>query len=201
MPAIKFKKIECELPQIDKKDLSKDQKYLYEISEAISTGFCDDNLLKRDPGPICHSRWLTTANRILRVYVGSPKPSAALKHLTEFILKVYCPLWFMIKQKKSVLYGPKILMEAILRSRYLPKKLRDVVDKVIANNAFFAHPENLLLGMIVDERRYIREKAMNKILAARKQKPSVAVRKFEIPSLNFSAADYTDMIIWPKKIT
>ncbi|GBM14185.1 hypothetical protein AVEN_61002-1 [Araneus ventricosus] len=51
------------------KDLSKDQKYLSDISYAVLTGSSDPS--RRDPGPTSHARWLTTANRILRLYVGT----------------------------------------------------------------------------------------------------------------------------------
>lgn len=47
-------------------DLSVDQKYLYEICSSISSGICTIDLSKRNPGKQAHSRWLTTANRILR---------------------------------------------------------------------------------------------------------------------------------------
>lgn len=49
-----------------KQDLSTDQLYLLEIYQAIYSGLSDENLAKRHPGTICNSRWVTTANRILR---------------------------------------------------------------------------------------------------------------------------------------
>ncbi|KAJ2945333.1 hypothetical protein O0L34_g9424 [Tuta absoluta] len=52
------------------KTLSTDQKYLYDICEAVSSGVCSVELANRQPGKMAHSRWLTTANRILRLYVG-----------------------------------------------------------------------------------------------------------------------------------
>ena len=41
---------------------------------------------------MAHSRWLTTANRILRLYVSTDKPSQALKIIIEYIMKVYAPV-------------------------------------------------------------------------------------------------------------
>ena len=73
MTLCKFEKIQIPLP--DRNILGTDQKYLYDIHQAISEGICDDRLSRRSPGKIGHARWLTTANRILRLYVSSEDPS------------------------------------------------------------------------------------------------------------------------------
>lgn len=52
-------------------DLSKDQNYLYEICQAVSNGFVSEMLARKHPGKACLSRWVTTASRILRLYVSS----------------------------------------------------------------------------------------------------------------------------------
>ena len=44
-------------------DLSTDQKYGYMMATMIRSGVIDDSVIKLKPGPICHSRWLTKANR------------------------------------------------------------------------------------------------------------------------------------------
>ena len=62
---VSFDPIEVELPNIDPKGLSTDQKYLFDICNGISRGNISISLSLRDPGKISHSRWLTTANRIL----------------------------------------------------------------------------------------------------------------------------------------
>lgn len=69
-------------------DLSSDQKYLFEISQAISKGSCSIQLAKKKPGTINHARWLTLANNILREYMATEKPSENLNLLVEFIIKV-----------------------------------------------------------------------------------------------------------------
>ena len=44
-------------------------------------------------------------------------------------------------------------MWAFIRdTRYLTGGMRKVVDKAISNNAFFCHPENLLIAMLADDR-------------------------------------------------
>ena len=82
---VKYKKIpvdQCDINfEYDK--LSCDQKYLLDICNAVITGHCPDNLANRSPGNLNLSRWLTTANRILRFYISDKKPSKNLKLLTE----------------------------------------------------------------------------------------------------------------------
>ena len=67
LPVVNFGKINVTLPQVDVDVLSTDKKYLYEMCQGISDGNVNISLCRRDPGRMCHSRWLTTANRILRL--------------------------------------------------------------------------------------------------------------------------------------
>jgi hypothetical protein len=80
-------------------------------------------------------------------------------------------------------------------SRYLPENLRSIVDNVIERNGFFAHPENILLSMLFDTRRHIRELSLRRILKARKSVDH-GIRTFKPPKIYFSAEDYVDIIIW-----
>ena len=96
---------------------------------------------------------------------------------------------------------------------------------MIQHNAFYAHPENILLAMITDQRANIRELGYRKIMKARKlegdktgerqvnpeatearksrgrpKKKSrvemTGIRVFQIPTLNFEAKDYYELISW-----
>ena len=61
------------LIELDKEiidDLSTDQKYGYRIVMAIRAGKIPVDLANMNIGPVCHSRWLTTDNRFLRMYVS-----------------------------------------------------------------------------------------------------------------------------------
>lgn len=51
---VNFENIHCVIPDIDRHVLSKDQKYLLDISTAIKSGNCPDDLAVRDPGPLSH---------------------------------------------------------------------------------------------------------------------------------------------------
>ncbi|GBN98614.1 hypothetical protein AVEN_8127-1 [Araneus ventricosus] len=74
---------------IDRMVLSNDQQYLYDICLEISHGECYSDLALRNPDPVAHSRWLTTAGRILRLYVVTEKPSDNFIILATYIMKIY----------------------------------------------------------------------------------------------------------------
>ena len=75
------------------------------------------------------------------------------------------------------------------------RNFRAVIDPAIQRNAYFAHPENLLLTMAFDEQDHVRQLAPRQILKARQQQIT-DVRKFVIPQINFEAADYIELISW-----
>ena len=70
--------------------LSCDQKYMYKIVEAVTSGTQHKTNLK--PGPLSHSKWLTTASRILRFYISTKNPTENLVILTNYVVKVYLPV-------------------------------------------------------------------------------------------------------------
>ena len=57
-------------PIIDLAILSTHQKYLHQITIAVMEGYCPLELAERSPDNITHVRWLTTANRILRLFIA-----------------------------------------------------------------------------------------------------------------------------------
>lgn len=196
LPVVKFNRINSTLPDIPSRDLSTDQKYMYDICQAIITGTCSENLSKRDPGKLNHSRWLTTANRVLRLYVASINPSANLVTLATFITKVYVPMWFDIKLHPSCIYGAQHIFKTIKLCEYLSNELKTIVHDVIQRNGYFGHMENLLLCMLWDDRKQIRELAYRKIIKARNNKMNIGIREFVVPKFNFSATDYIELLDW-----
>ncbi|GBM98254.1 hypothetical protein AVEN_168781-1 [Araneus ventricosus] len=177
-----------------RKDL-KFQALSEEISQEVRLGNCSYELARHSPGTLSHSRWLTTANRILRLYDSSLAPSLKLEQIVEFAMKFYIPNWFNIKTKHSLKDGAKHVWNTISRCRYLSQDLKDVVNGVICRNSFFAYPENILLCMLKNERPHIRELAARLIIKSRESSSNVkSVRVFIPPKLNFDADDYTEMI-------
>ena len=88
------------------KDLSRDQKLLYQYTKAIQSGEVSDKLAGQVAGPIDHSRWLTLAIRLLQKYTRDPDPSPGLKMIVTYICQVYVPMWFTIKCHSKFSRGP-----------------------------------------------------------------------------------------------
>jgi hypothetical protein len=198
LPVAKFQPVDGNsLPEIGSHELSTDQLYLYQMCKAVMSGHCSPDLSERQPGPISHSRWLTTASRILRLYISTDCPSANVITLVTYIVRVYCPMWFQIKCRPLCTSGALHVWKLISYTRYLPDDLKHIVDTVIQRNAYFCHPENLLLAMMADERPHIRKLAFKRVCAARLQRSADnAVRVFKVPKLIFSATDYFAVIDW-----
>jgi len=197
LPVVPFVAIKFDnCPPVDCADLSTDQKYLFNMCKAVETGQCLEDLALQKPGPVVHSRWLTTANRLLRLYVATAIPSENLVELVTYVMTVYAPLWFHIKVRSACTEGSRHMWRLIQFSRYMKPELKVIVDPVIARNGYFCHSENILLAMLADERDHIRELGCRRILAARKENASEALRQFRVPSLNFNARDYIDLVNW-----
>ena len=110
----------------------------------------------------------------------------------------------------------------ITRSRYLPVKLRKIVYDVIQRNAYFVHPESMLLAMMSDEDISIRQNAFKILSISRNQEKTnlgdenvekndeplskkrcskksriskaATIRVFKPPILNFEANKYSELI-------
>ncbi|GBM10779.1 hypothetical protein AVEN_158-1 [Araneus ventricosus] len=95
--------------------------------------------------------------------------------------------------------GSKHLWNVIKNSRFLSGDLKKVVDPVISRNAFIVQPENLLLSMLANERRHIRELGVRLIIKTRGSSSTVERRRFVVLKLNFKANQYIDMIDWFKR--
>ncbi|GBM26351.1 hypothetical protein AVEN_239351-1 [Araneus ventricosus] len=194
---VAFNFIESELRGIDPHSRSCDQKYLLDICAAISSSVGSSDLAKRQPGTLNLARWLTTANRILKLYLSTSNPSNEFITLVVFVLSFYALSRFRINVHHSIKHGARHLWHFISSSRYLPKKYRDIIEPVISSNAYFATPGNMLLVMLTDQRCLIRTLAAGRIIKAREIGPDGnCVRRFVIPAVNFRATDYVDHNDW-----
>lgn len=197
LPVVKYKKIGSSLSDMTGVKLSADQDYLYNIVHAVSNGQCSVSLANKYPGNISHARWLNTANNILRLYIGTQKPSDELITLVTFICKSYAPTWFKIKHNNICTDGAKNLWFLAKSSRYLPQNLKNIIDPVIQRNGFFGHPENILIAMLNDKKKSNHEFAVKQIEKARTNSVTYDdIRIFKLPQLNLDAEDYTKLIDW-----
>lgn len=205
MPVAKFSPVsvrwiqDLKLEQVQ--DLSSDQQYFLEICKAVSSGRCPQRLTELNPGKLHHARWLTAASRILRVYLATSTPTESLVTIVAYIMKVYALVWFSVKCKPSISDGARHLWKMISFSRFLDEKARMVIDPVIRRNAWFSHPENLLLSFITDVHPNIRQLGWRRILKARTNSTMKSPRRFCVPqNLKLDASSYTDMIDWSECI-
>ena len=197
LPIVEFHAINGEIITADMTQLSTDQKYLLEIYQSVSAGSVDPNLAVRDPGNICMSRWLTTANRLLRLYVSTNDPSDNLVKIVTFIMLHYVPNWFDIKRNGSVTSGAQLLFKSIDRLKKLPESVRKISEPVIQRNCYFGHHENILLSMIFDNKQAIRLLGWQRIKKARTSNSvRSSIRAFRLPEINFNAESYIDMVKW-----
>ena len=145
-------------------DLSQDQYYGHRICLTVMSRYLDPDLQKLQIGSIVHSRWLTFACRILCFYTSTKQPSKTLMQLTKFCLKIYFPTWFNIKKENKITDGANSFFELIERVRQFPTdKVRDISMNVLQQNAYFAHSENVILGMLAEDDENIRRRAVDKI--------------------------------------
>ena len=151
------------------KDLSWDQKYLYRICKGVITGVVEDDLAAIEPGPPCVSRWNTLWSRILRLYVATSRPSHELKRIVITIIKFSAPMWFYIKIHPYVTHGSRNVFQSLLYMKHLNSEEETIVKKAVQRNAYFAHTDQLLLGMCADEDMTVREKAVSMIRKIREE--------------------------------
>ena len=178
--------------------LSSDQYYAYKICRAITKGYVEADLALLEIGPVVHSRWLTIACRILRLYVSKVHPTNTLETLARFCMQIYFPTWFQIKSKSNITDGPKNLYDLYQRIQVFPdSQVKDIATKVVERNAYFAHPENIMLAMLADENEEIRNAAVKKIVFLRNKASESAqstnIRHFKVPKINPTSKSYHEL--------
>lgn len=204
-PLVHFKPLVGKVGEIalcHQKDLSTDQLYLLRASLTVQQGYENSPYIpflnSAQPGNLNLSRWLTKANRVLRLYMSDTKPSEALQRIVRFIVNFYAPAWFQIKCNPSCQNGAPNFFYFIQLYQHLDKQDQDIIKPVLKNNCYFAHPENILLAAVGDIDLDIRRFACGIILAARQiiDPISNTVRCFDKTTidLNFTANSYLQLV-------
>jgi hypothetical protein len=193
-PIVNFAVIAGEPIACDKALLSSDQLYFFEIVNAVKTGIVPENFDSRVPGRLNHARWLTLANRVLRLYTSTEAPSNELKLLVTFIVNSYAVVWFDIKKNANCWDAARHYFKMIETSRFLPVRYRVVVQQVLKRNSYPAHIESIILAMLKDNRQVIRRLALKRILRAREE--DIPNRKFQIPEIRLQATSYEELLDW-----
>ena len=125
--------------------------------------------------------------------------------MVNFVRNVYAKAWISIKTKPLFTDSPTHLFNMIQNTVQLDdSRVTEVMFRVIENNSFAVHSENLLCAMLADSIFNIRRQAIKKIRDIRKTFRAWDFRKFIKPSnINFQANDYYELIgedIWLESI-
>jgi len=97
--------------------------------------------------------------------------------------------------------GQKNFSNLLRGCQFPTDKVRDNSMKVLQRNAYFAHSENLILGMLAEDDENIRRRAVDKILELRSKASATTdmesstfersrkdvVRQFKVPKINVEA--------------
>ena len=129
-------------------NISSDQRYLRDRGEVI------ERLVKWSPGKLVYARY---QQRLL-----------PLNSLANFVVRVYARSWFCIKAKSLFVHGPTHIFNMITWTKSLRSEIvEDEIRKIISNNSYALHSENLLKSMLTDARQSVRRMAAERLLDAR----------------------------------
>ena len=115
-------------------EIRADQRYLYQAVVAINGGQCDESFAREKPGPVSTARWLTTASRILRLYMSQQHPDQKLVDCVIFIVKVYAPFWFLIKSQPLAMNGSKHMFMYLTWIRQLSVDIQAMIYQTLNNS-------------------------------------------------------------------
>ncbi|QQP40751.1 Uncharacterized protein FKW44_017171 [Caligus rogercresseyi] len=194
------------LPDEVIQDLSTDQHYGYKIVCAVREGVLPAKLALLEIGPVNHSRWLTTANRFLRLWVSKHglrgKNLKNLQLIVEFIIGVYYPCWFNAKVKHCWIKGPRHILFQLDCLKSQKKEVLDLVMPTVRRSAWYAHSEMLIQALLCSEDQKDRINGVEKILTIRgegdpnSQLGDSSVRMRKTPEINTEATSINDLISW-----
>ena len=126
-----------------------------------------DDLVGQVPGKIVTSRWLTTGLTVVIKYTRTKRPTKLLIRLVRVCLNLYFPGWFKFKCWPHIQNGATNFFYLLELSRDLPKDDMEIAQKVLQDNAHWAHSENITIAMLADHREEVRRKAVLNIMRAR----------------------------------
>ena len=197
---VAFPRVKGKLPDISEeqlKDTSRDQRLLYQLASALQSGNVPDKVACATIGPIMHARWLTLACRILRKGLSTKKPSKKLSTLLSFLMNFYVPAWFRIKFSPHCQSGALHFAYLVELAQGLKSGTREIVQKVLCDNPYFAHPENVVIALLADQNEELRRKGVLYILKAREEFDEDShPRQFLKPQINLNAKSYDQLIDW-----
>ena len=138
---------------------------------AIRSGKISQDLVLMEIGPVYHARWLTTANRFLKLWISKHtfrgKDLANLKLIVGYIVGVYYPMWFEAKVKHNFIEGPRHVLKQLELLRLQPNKVQEIVMPTVISSAWYSHSEAVLQTLLCSEDEVERRFAVKKVLGLR----------------------------------
>ena len=157
----------------------------------ISSGDISESLANRSPGKLGYARWLTTANRILRIYVTFENPSTYLKILCYYIINVYARTWYSVKSRPPFYQAPIHIRNMINNAKIINYTcIINILFKVVNYNSYALHSKNIICAMLTDTRNEVRFRAVKIIMRCRYINNNNNARIFIKPKINFNANSY-----------
>ena len=154
-------------------ELSTDQKHAYQLYLAVTSGNISKKLAETRCGPLNHARWLTTANRIMKLWMSchnlTTQEKSNLKSVVQWIVCCYYPIWFFIKCNSSFLNGPYHVLKQVQYMKLLSYEIQEIVKVSIQRNCYWAHSENILQTLMSIETKSDREFAVKKTYSEKKK--------------------------------
>ena len=190
------------LPEEVRADLSNDQKLLYDRAHAIRSGQLSRDVALKKGGSLVHSRWLTFAAELLKMWMSDHGLVGdlleRLRTLVTYILTVYVPMWFNIKVHHSWIEGPRHVLTHLQLLRLQAPDVQKILLPYLKTSSWFAHSESILQTMLCSPDQTEREFAIKKILKMRGKAPfgKTGVRYRKLPKLNVEATCLADLINW-----
>ena len=127
------------------------------------SGTCPTSVSKSALDGVSHARWLTLAIRILVLYMTFAIPPFPLQRLAYFIIFCYAPQWFAFRVGWRATDAPRVFFQGMKQMlKLLPEEQAKVLP-VLEHNAYWFHPENLLLSMLSDDNQAVRADAIDSL--------------------------------------
>ena len=99
-------------------------------------------------------------NYFFRLYISTVRPTKAMKEIISLLVHLYIPNYFHIKNNSHCQEGAKNFYKVMELSKDLCKGSRETVERVLQDNAYWAHPEKNVIAMLADKNETIRLSAV-----------------------------------------
>ena len=192
------------MPENITKDIYTDKLYAYLIHEAIRTGHMSFRLALLEIGPVNNSRWLTTANRFLRIWCSKHglrgQNYQKFMENVEYIMKVYLPCWFNKKIQHHWTKGPQHVLFQLEAIRSLKEETQKQLRDHIQRSGWYSHTESILHALLCSDQEEERRWAVNKIISLSETEEeslgNINPRSRRTPKLKFEAISVKDLVNW-----